>query len=246
MYLCNEKTKTGSGLICLLSKNKLPIVPHPRFFGTWESPRHCRCRCNTSRDWIHWWRLRNLWRPPIARFFGFGNLGKPRFWPEYLRCLENRWKNSKSQLGTQKLGQSARRSAVLFAIFKMHFFTSYPQNCRKRMILDTYHQKLLTCTCAKTWNRALKNECFHQNSLCFPMYLQTPSEIAWISFFPYFPCRLSLQSLPRLLKTWPSLKRRHSPRHRYFHNAISLIFPLDGRLYVTPAYMTTPPHLQTC
>ena len=46
------------------------------------------------------------------------------------------------------------------------------------MILDTYHQKLWTCTCAKTWNRALKNECFHQNSLCFPMYLQTPSEIA--------------------------------------------------------------------
>ena len=72
--------------------------------------------------------------------------------------------------GINKHGQSARRSAVLFAIFKMHFFTSYPQNCGKRMILDTYHQKLLTCTCAKTWNRALKNECFHQNSLCFPMY----------------------------------------------------------------------------
>ena len=117
-------------------------------------------------------------------------------------------------------------------------------------------KKLLTCTCAKTWNRALKNECFHQNSLCFPMYLQTPSEIAWISkLFFYFPCRLSWLSLPRLLKTWPSLKRRHCPRHRYFHNAISLIFPLDSRLYVTPAYMTlshpphptpTPPHLQTC
>ena len=89
----------------------------------------------------------------------------------------------------------------------------------------------------------------------FPKYLQTPSEIAWISkLFFYFPRRLSLQSLPRLLKTWPSLKRRHCPRHRYFHNAISLIFPLDSRLYVTPAYMTlshpphptpTPPHLQT-
>ena len=74
-------------------------------------------------------------------------------------------------------------------------------------------------------------------------------------FCTNFPCRLSLQSLPRLLKTWPSLKRRHCPRHRYFHNAISLIFPLDSRLYVTPAYMTlshpphpppTPPHLQTC
>ena len=33
-------------------------------------------------------------------------------------------------------------------------------------------------------------------------------------FFFYFPCRLSLQSLPRLLKTWPSLKRRHCPRQR--------------------------------
>ena len=73
-----------------------------------------------------------------------------------------------------------------------------------------------------------QNKCFHQNSLCFAIYLQTSSELAWISkLFFYFPSRLSLQSLPRLLKTWPSLRRRHFPRHRYFHKAFSLTFPLE-------------------
>ena len=81
--------------------------------------------------------------------------------------------------------------------------------------------------CKNVETRA-QNEYFHQNSLCFPMYLQTPFEIAWISnIFFYLPCRLSLQSLPRLLKTCPSLRRRHCPRHRYFQRSLSLIFPLE-------------------
>ena len=44
-----------------------------------------------------------------------------------------------------KHGQSARRSAVLFAIFKTLLFTSFPQNCTKRIFLDNYHQQFLTC-----------------------------------------------------------------------------------------------------
>ena len=103
--------------------------------------------------------------------------------------------------------------------------------------------------CAKAWNCALKMRAFIRihfvfQCICRPRRKSLESQ----KLFFYCPCRLSLQGIPRHLKTWPSLRRRHCPRHSYFHNEISLAFPLDSRLYVTPAYLSLshpPPH-PTC
>ena len=96
------------------------------------------------------------------------------------------------------------------------------------MIFDIYHQNPLPCTCAKTWNCALKMSVFiriHCVSprICRPLRKSLESQ----NLFFYFPWRFSLQSFPRPLKTWPSLRGRHCPRHMYFHQSISLIFPLE-------------------
>ena len=63
----------------------------------------------------------------------------------------------------------------------------------------------LTCTCAKNVELRLRNERLHHNSFFFPGILLTSSDIAGIAkLFFYLLWHLSLQSFPRLLKTWPS------------------------------------------
>ena len=72
------------------------------------------------------------------------------------------------------------------------------------------------------------NGVFPSNSLFFSVYLHvwlTPR--LFFSFFFYLSGRFCLHNLPRLANTWPSFRRRHCPRQRYFQRAFSLTFPLE-------------------
>ena len=48
------------------------------------------------------------------------------------------------------------------------------------MIFDTYHKKCCHMLMCKNVGLRAQNDCFHQNSFCFPMYVQISAESAGI------------------------------------------------------------------